>query len=278
MSLLDHVLKLDRRWIFLFVGVAVTVPLFLRIQQKIIVTPEVRGIYDAIEALPAGSRVLMPCDYDPGTAAELQPMAVTFLKQALSRRLRVIIVGLWPQGPQQADMALVEALKDPKVAANNPQYGVDYINLGFQAGNEIVIQRMGSGISELFPRDSRGRPIDQFPIMEGVQTFSSIGYPGTIEWVQFAGDRFHCRIGSGSTAVQAPQVYPYFPRQLTGILGGMKGASEYEEVTGFTGMGTRYMLSQSFAHSVVVLFILVGNIAFFVSRRLKRREGGEVRP
>jgi hypothetical protein len=166
----------------------------------------------------------------------------------------------------------------------NPQYGVDYINLGFQAGNEIVIQRMGTSIPDAFPRDSRGRPVGEFPIMQGVDNFSSLayvfnvsaGYPGTIEWVQFAGDRFHSRIGSGSTAVQAPQVYP-FPASSPG-LGGMKGAAEYEEVTGFSGMGTRYMLSQSFAHSVVVLFIIVGNLAFFVSRRRKRREGGEARP
>jgi hypothetical protein len=277
MSLLDRMLKLDRRWIYLFVGVAVAVPLFLKIPQKIPVTPETRGLYNAVETLPPGSKVLLACDYDPGSAAEIQPMAITFLKQALSRRLKVLIVGLWAQGPQQADLALVDALQDPKVAAVDPKYGIDYLNLGFQSGNEVVIQRMGSDIRAVFPRDSRGTPIDRFPIMNGVNDFTSIdfifnvsaGYPGTVEWVQFAGDRFHARIASGSTAVQAPQVYPYFPRQMVGLLGGMKGAAEYEEVTGFKGKGTKFMLAQSFSHIVVVFFILVGNIAFFLTRRRK---------
>jgi hypothetical protein len=280
MSLIETALKLDRRWIFLFVGIAVSLPLFLHFQQEIPITPEVRGINTVMDRLHPGARVLLACDYDPGTAAETQPMTVAFLKDAFTRHLRVIIMGLWPQGPQQADLALAEVLRDPKIRALNPQYGVDYINLGFQSGNEVVIQRMGSDIPAVFPRDSRGRPVGQFPIMEGVRDFNSVsfvfnvsaGYPGTVEWVQFAGDRFHSVIGSGSTAVQAPQIYPYFPRQLAGILGGMKGAAEYEELTGFRGKGMQYMLSQSFAHVVVVLFIIIGNLAYFLSRR---RRGGE---
>ena len=277
MRLADRMLRLDRRWIFLLVAAAVTVPLFLKWRQPITITPEARGVYDAVERLAAGSRVLLSCDYDPGTQAELQPMAVTFLRQCFSRRLRVIIMGLWPQGPQQADLALAEALKDPRIAALHPRYGIDYVNLGFQSGNEVVIQRMGSDIPAVFPQDARGEPISRLPIMDGVKDFSSIayifeltgGYPGSVEWVQFAGDRFHARIGCGSTAVGAPQIYPYFPHQLTGVLGGMKGAAEYEELTGFPGKGTVYMLSQSFAHVIVILFIVLGNLAFFYMRRRK---------
>jgi hypothetical protein len=278
MSLVDTALKLDRRWVFLMVAIAVAVPLFLNIQEKIPITPEVRGIQDALEKLPPGSKVLLACDYDPGTAAEIQPMTVAFLKYAFTHHLKVIIMGLWPQGPQQADLALAEVLADPEVKAEAPKYGVDYINLGFQSGNEVVIQRMGSDIPSVFPQDYRGQPISKFPIMDGVRNFNSIGfvfnmsagYPGTVEWVQFAGDRFHAKIGSGSTAVQAPQIYPYFPRQLAGLLGGMKGAAEYEELTGFAGKGERFMLSQSSAHMVVVLFVVVGNVAFFISRRRKK--------
>ncbi len=281
MGLLETALRVDRRIIFLLVAVAVTIPLFIKIEQEITVTPEVRGLHESVEKLPPGSKVLLACDYDPGTAAEIQPMAVTFIRQALTRGLRIIVMGLWPQGPQQAELAFAEALRDPQVAALSPEYGVDYINLGFQSGNEVVIQRMGSGIPAVFPRDFRGRPIGQFPIMHGVEDFRSIafvfnlsaGYPGTVEWVQFAGDRFHALIASGSTAVQTPQFYPYFPRQLAGIVGGMKGAAEYEVVTGLRGKGSQYMLSQSWSHVVVVAFIVIGNIAYFISRRTRGAGG-----
>lgn len=288
MSVLDRLLKIDRRWIYLLIALGVTVPLFLNAREEVPLTPEVQGIYEAIEKLPPGSRVLLACDYDPGTAAEIQPMTVTFLKQALSRRLRVVVVGLWPQGPLQANQALDEALEDPRVARVGVEYGVNYVNLGYQAGNEVAIQRMGSDITAVFPRDMHGEPVEKFPIMQGVHDFSSFayvmnissGYPGLVEWVQFAGDRFHATIGVGVTAVNAPLAYPYFPKQITGILGGMLGAAAYEQISGFAGKGQTYMLSQSAGHIVVILFIVVGNVAFFLARRRARKasagQGGQV--
>jgi hypothetical protein len=115
--------------------------------------------------------------------------------------------------------------------------------------------------------------------MEGVRDFGSIsfvmnvsaGFPGIREWIQFAGDRFHTPIGAALTAVSAPEMYPYYPNQMVGVLGGMKGAAEYEAITGFRGKGTTYMVAQSFAHVVVVLFVILGNVAYFLNRRRGRK-------
>ena len=77
MAVLDRMLRLDRRWIFLFVGVAVTVPLFLKVQQKIEVTPETRGDLRRRRGAPAriegdaGRATTIPA-----SAAEIQPMAI----------------------------------------------------------------------------------------------------------------------------------------------------------------------------------------------------------
>ncbi len=57
----------------------------------------------------------------------------------------------------------------------------------------------------------------------------SAGYPGSKEWVQYAVDALPAiRIVAGCTGVQAPLMYPYIPKQLTGLLGAIKGAAEYE--------------------------------------------------
>jgi hypothetical protein len=53
-------------------------------------------------------------------------------------------------------------------------------------------------------------------------------------------------------------------------MGGLKGAAEYEKLIGHTEAATKAMDVQSIAHSVIVLFIIIGNIAFFASRRKKR--------
>ena len=54
------------------------------------------------------------------------------------------------------------------------------------------------------------------------------GTPGLKEWILFAGDPGNIPIAGGVTAVQAPLMYPYYPAQMLGMMGGIKGAAEYE--------------------------------------------------
>jgi hypothetical protein len=294
-------LAIDRRIIFLVILLALSIPIFLHMKIDIGVTKEVRTFYNAIEALPAGSCILVSFDYDPGSEPELQPMAETGFRHLIKNHIKFAIIGLWPQGPMQANRALFtinqakgkyiyengDSLlvgRDIIVVGNDTiRYGKDFINLGFQSGNELVIQRMGSSIQAVFPNDGRyGRPVNTYPIMSGLARLSSFdfifnlsaGYPGTVEWVQFAVDRFHVPCGAGNTAVQAPQVYPYLDSgQLTGLMGGMKGGAEYEKLTGFLAKATMAMVSQTAAHIFVVLFIVIGNLAYFVTRGKNEKRG-----
>jgi len=270
---------IDRRTVFIFVAIAVILPFFMSISQEIRISPEVQQVYDAMGTLQPGSKVLVSFDYDPPSAPELQPMAEAFLTYCLANDISVIIMGLWPQGPQQANLALEVALQNVDVIAKDPEYGVDYVNLGFQTGNEFVIQRMGTDFRSMFQTDYSGRPYDDIPLVKNIKNFSNIdysfnlsaGYPGTQEWVQVAVDRYGLWMGGGNTAVQAPMMYTYLNAgQLEGLLGGMNGAAEFEKVVNITGKGTKFMLSQSFAHMVVIAFILIGNVAFFMGGRKKK--------
>jgi hypothetical protein len=291
--LFQRLLTIDRRIIFVVIFLALAIPIFFHMQMKIDVTSEVQLLYNTIESLPQGSRILAAFDYDPGSEPELQPMAEAGFRLFIKDHLKFAIIGLWPQGPMQANKALsvINQVRSGYIVKNGDtlrfgrdlivvdgdtiQYGIDFVNLGFQSGNELVIQRMGSSVSAAFPIDSRGLPIDQYPIMKGLNKLSdfdfiynlSAGYPGTVEWVQFAVDRFHVACGAGNTAVQAPQVYPYLNTgQLSGLMGGMKGGAEFERLTGHKAKATMAMVSQTFAHAFVVLFIIIGNLAFFVTR------------
>jgi hypothetical protein len=289
----------DRRTIFVFVGLAVVLPFFTTIKQPIKLSPEVEILFNAVQDLKPGAKVLVSFDYDPPSAPELQPMAEAFFYYCFKRDLKVIIIGLWPQGPQQAELAIQKTKQIPEIASKNIQYGVDYINLGFQSGNEFVIQRMGSSIKSMFATDFYGVPYDSLPLANGVTNFSNIeysfnlsaGYPGTVEWVQVAVDRYGVRMGAGNTAVQAPQVYPYLDSgQLKGLLGGLNGAAEFEKVVGLgghdgaqgfkqvagvLGKGTKFMVSQSAAHVIVLAFIIIGNAAFFLGER--RRKDNDIK-
>ena len=155
-------------------------------------------------------------------------------------------------------------------------YGVDYVNLGYMAGGIVTLLGMGSSIPNTYPSDYGGTPVGEIPLMQEVQNFDDIafvmevsaGTPGTREWVQQVQGRYRVALGSGTTAVGAPNFYPYVQSgQLTGLLGGLKGAAEYETLIGYPGDATKGMDAQSIVHALVVVFILLGNVVYLLSLR-----------
>jgi hypothetical protein len=267
---------IERRVVFIFVGVSLVLPFFMQFRLPIKPSPEVRASYDVITKLPPGSTVLVSYDYDPPSAPELQPISDAFLKYAFEHGLKVIMVGLWPQGPQQADLSVEAAFAANPALREKIRYGINYVNLGFQSGNEFVILRMGESFKSMFPVDQQYTPYDSLPLMKNIRNFSNVdlgldlsaGRPGTAEWVQVAVDRYNLKMTTANTAVQAPLAYPYLKSgQITGLMGGMTGAAEFEILTQKPGKAMTYMLSQTFAHVIVMIFIIIGNVVYFRSRK-----------
>jgi hypothetical protein len=275
---LSRLRYLDRRWIFLAVGLLVVVPL----QMEFHVAPvkpsaRAKGFYDAIERLPAGSTVLLAGDYDPGTIAENHPMFLAAVRHLMAKNLKVIAVELYPGGPPLADRALHDGAEE-----FHKTEGIDFVNLGYKSGNEVVMSQMGSSIPRTFPTDRRGVPVSELRIMKGVENFGQIallvsisaGYPGTKEWVQQIVSRYHVPMVAGVTAVSAPEYYPYLQAgQLQGLLGGMAGAAEYEVLVGHPALATRGMDAQSLAHIFIAFMILLGNAAALLTPKAERKQG-----
>ncbi len=273
---LSSLKKLDRRWIFLAVALLVVIPLAVGIRiAPVAPSPRARGFYDAIEKVPRGSTVLLAGDYDPSTVAENYPMHLAAARHLMSRDIKIIGLALYPGGPPLTDQVLRLA-----AAEYGKKDGTDYVNLGYKAGNELVMSQMGSSIPRTFPVDRRGVPIDQIPVMRGIQNYSSFpllvsisaGYPGTKEWVQQVVSRYHLPMVAGVTAVSAPEYYPYLQTgQLRGLLGGMAGGAEYEVLVKHPALATRGMDAQSLAHIFIALMIILGNLAFLGEDRSRRR-------
>lgn len=266
MNGLNWLRDLDRRWLFLAVGLLVVVPLVSGFHiAPIEPGHRARGFYDAIESLPAGSTVLLAGDYDPGTIAENYPAHLAAARHLFRKNIKVIAIALYPGGPPLTDEVLTIAAQE-----YGKTLGVDYVNLGYKAGNELVMSRMGLSIPGTYPVDRRGVPVEEIPVMNGIRNYNdfallvnvSAGYPGTKEWVQQVVSRYHIPMVAAVTAVSAPEYYPYLQtKQLLGLLGGMAGAAEYEVLVEKEGLATRGMDAQSLAHVFIAILIILGNLA-----------------
>ena len=277
--LIDLILKLgtvDRRWIFLIIGTVVIIPLFFPLGLPIRATKTTQKVYDTIEALPHGSKVLISCEYGPSTKPEIHPMTLAVMRHLFKNNHKVYVTCLWPDGQFLAE----EALDQVGGKEYGLKYGEDYVLLGFRPGNEAVVKGIVSNLRKLYTIDSRGTKVTEIPMMDGIHRFedfdflfsASAGYPGTIEWVQYAVDPTNVPMATGTTSIQVNDVMPYVAAgQINGILAGMPGAAEYEALIGVPGIGTSGMDAQSVAHLVIVLFIVLGNIGYLIEQQRSKK-------
>ena len=267
---------MDRRWIFIIIALVVLLPLFFPIGLPIRPTDSTQTAYDAMDDLEHGSNVLVSFEYGPSTKPEIHPMTYAVLRHLFKNKHKVYITCLWPDGQFMAE----EAIEEIAEQEFNLTYGKDYVLLGFRPGNEAVVKGIVSNIRKLYSTDARGTLTDKIPMMEGINKLAdfdfiftaSAGYPGTVEWVQYGADPTGVPMSTGVTSIQVNEVMPYVQSgQVKGILAGMPGAAEYEKLVGIPGIGTSGMDAQSVAHVVIVLFIIFGNVAFFIERQRQKK-------
>lgn len=276
---------LDRRWVFLLMFLAVSLAILAGVRFPEKPSKMTRDIFAAVDDLPEGSRILVALDYDPAGRGELQPMANAFTRHCALKKHKIYYMTIWPQGPpiiQNCISILEKEFPDY-------EYGVDYVNLGFRAGLEGVIKVIVTNLKQSFSTDQAGTRLDQIAMTRDIKSIQemdlivsvSAGDPGVKEWIQYASTPYSIPTVSGCTGVQAPIVYPYIPRQLIGVLGGIKSAAEYEQalIEGYPVLAEnenaqealRRMGPQVVAHVLMIALIILGNVIFF----MEQKRGGQ---
>ena len=279
--------SLDRRIIFLIVGLSVLIPLLKPdwVNLPIRPTPESQIVFDEINKLKEGDKILLSFEYGPSTKPEIHPMAIAILKHLYVKNIQVYGFALWPDGNFMSTEAFSEVSDD-----YDKIYGIDYVNLGYKPGQEAVIKGIASDIRTLYTVDLQGTPINDIPMMKDVINIEdfdfvfslSAGFPGTKEWVQYACAPKNIPLSTGCTSIQVTDIMPYVENnQIRGILAGMPGAAEYESLVerelremgkpGKPGEASGMMAAQSIAHVVIVLFIIFGNISYYITRKKIRK-------
>ncbi len=275
--------SLDRRIIFLIVGLSVLIPLLKPewVNLPIRPRPESQIVFNEINKLNEGDKILLSFEYGPSTKPEIHPMSIAILKHLFANNIQVYGFALWPDGNFMSTEAFSEVSHD-----YGKKYGIDYVNLGYKPGAEAVVKGIAADIRALYTVDLKGTPIDDIPMMKdvvNVENFDfvfslSAGFPGSTEWVQYACDPKNIPLSTGVTSIQVTDILPYVENgQIRGILAGMPGAAEYEslveaelkemELSVKPGKASSMMAAQSIAHVIIVLFIIFGNITYYITRK-----------
>ncbi|MFQ5963659.1 MAG: hypothetical protein ACE5KZ_05180 [Candidatus Scalinduaceae bacterium] len=267
---MERLLRIDRRYIFVFVALAVTIPLLIRFNLPVPATREVKGIYDKIDSLSEGAHVLIAFDFDPASKEELLPMALALLHHCFKKNVKVVGMTLNPGGTGLADSAIADTGKQYEKVNKE-----DYVFLGYKTGVELVMINMGENIYSAFPKDFYGNTTVDLPALKGVQSLTDFDYVidlasgASIEaWIAFGKEKYDFELGAGCTAVIGPDMYPFLQaKQINGLMSGLKGAAEYETLIKRKSSAVAGMSPQSVVHVIVVLFVIFGNFIYFMSGR-----------
>jgi hypothetical protein len=290
MQFFERLMMMDRRWVFLFLAAVCFFTYYVEYDVPIYVEPETERIYTFIDSLPEGDIILLAIDYDPNSMAELHPMTYTIVEHAWRKNLRLIITALSQNGPGMADQAIRDISDSLAMPAtyNGVEYpareivnGEDYVFLGYKPYYALVILGMGQDFRLPFPNDYYGTPLDSLPMMRRVVNYDHVACvislsSGTISdgWISYGQGRFGFPLFFGLTGVMTAQYYPFYGSgQLSGLMGGMLGAAQYEFLADNYGLARDAMKVQLPAHVIIILFIIMGNVGYFASRRRERLGG-----
>lgn len=295
--------RLDRKVIYIFVVVALAFPLVFGISQPATPLPAARKIFDKVEsiarereeALAAGRPyrkvVLVAVDWGPHTRAECYPQTESIVRHLMARGVPFVIITLVNDGA-----GYTREIPRKLAREYNREYGKDWVDLGFKPGGSILVRQMAKDFQDAVKTDHKGTPVSELDVTKNIRDAGDIsllaemtGLVGFFNWwVQFfQTDRARPDFVHGCTSVTIAEAYAYLESgQIVGLFEGIAGAAAYNEIledsrkTGepHASTGPRaHMTSQSFAHIVIIVLIIMGNVGLYVRRRMaaaERRGGG----
>ncbi|MCL5037932.1 MAG: hypothetical protein M1269_12600 [Chloroflexi bacterium] len=275
MSFFEKINKLDKRIIFLILALAVIIPLIFPLKVLPSISKPVRSVYDFIEKLSEGSNCVLCFDYYATTTVECEPAARAVARHLLSRNMKIVTYSLIPDGTTMSMRVMKEVGDDL-----GKTYGVDYAVLGYKTGTMIAIKSFDEDVYSTFPNDAYGKPVEELPIMKNFRNARDVAFLFTVAdnasinyHIMMDFSEKHIPVAGSCTAVSAPELYPYLNSgQLLGLLGGLRGAAEYEVLINHPGIGIKCMDAQSIAHFTIAFLILISNVAYFMTFRKGKKK------
>lgn len=264
-----------RHWIFLGLLVVIVAAMLLNISLKTPPSAETLRFHWFIDSLPDSSTVMISFDHEASALPEIRPLTIAILRHAFARGHRLVGVALLAEGT-----GIGYRLLDQVAHEYEKSYGVDYVYLGFQPQSIAAILSMGESLEKTFPSDYFGAPYYSLPLMTPIENLSQIAAVISIadgslttHWIEYGRARFNVRVAGAVTGAMMTSYDPYLASgQLSAMVGGLRGAAEYEQLINQRGSGSRGMLAQTSGHLYVIAMILAGNIIYLRSRRRGRGE------
>ncbi|MGI6524691.1 MAG: hypothetical protein ACOX2O_05280 [Bdellovibrionota bacterium] len=284
---------LQRRLIYIFVLLALSLPLIFEYSSPPARMPAAEAAFKSVEDLKVatGEIAFVALDFGPSTKAENESQALVLIEHLMRKRIPFALFSYYFQAepfltsiPEQVVNKLEKEYPDQVW-----RYGHDWVNLGYRPGAGMLIQAIpkSENLVQLFKKDARGNSLEHIPAFSKVRTIKDIkllleitSLTGVFDvYIQyFQAGKYKPPFIHGATSISVPGVFIYLDSgQLNGLLEGISGAAWYSELLSKKykdrAVDSAQVLNTSLgiAHLVIIFLILLGNVVAFVELYRRRQ-------
>lgn len=270
-SILARLQNVDSRIIYTLLIIVLVAPLLKPLGMPIPISSIVQKSYNTVNSLKPGDVVVYSFEFGAGDYPEGEGAGVALKRHLFSKNVKIIFV----TSNDQAPLVLLRSLQSAGIPPDK-KYGVDYAFLGYMAGGETAIAALASNMRTTFKVDQYGTPIEQLPIMNGVNSARDVqmlvveggGQETPTQYVRQWYTPYKITYLQICISVVGPTLQPFLNAgQIVAMIVGASGGAQYELLIKRPGVAVASMDAQAFGHFLIIAFIILGNVAYFVTKR-----------
>ncbi len=311
MSLGEKMQSVPKPILYLVLVLLTSLPLFKELNVPNKPNEASEDFYATVMAVPEGSTILIQSDWTGSTRGESGGEFESLMRILMRRKIKFAVYAAGdPQAPQVVKDS-ISRVNDERKLSGQPGYKQwdDWISLGNLPNAEAANQAIANNVQTAFPGrkaipSTGGSPQDVFdsPVLKGHTKLSDFpllvvvtaSNTATIAIERYAGK---VKMAQMVTGVMGPETLNYYPKQVVGLVVGLKGVYDIEtlmeggintadphtikddngkfqgkSVEGFPGelnkgKATRYYPTLHFAFALLIIAVLIGNIGMFLAKK-----------
>jgi len=202
---------------------------------------------------------------------DMSESVTTVWKDLREREANVL---LWSSSPDNA--ATLNKYLLPVIYGlepqNHPDYGVKFVNLGYVAGGNQLLEQWKDSVSEITPIDAYGNRLEDLPMMSNfnelkVEADLMIGLDARgLETIYVV--RYNTPVlEMGGTDSASYLALSYTAGYFKGMIMGQRGGAEYEILSGIPGNARSYLQNTFTISTIMVIIMIVSNVRYVLNKQ-----------
>jgi hypothetical protein len=219
-----------------------------------------------------GTRILI---LNSGETAKLwgdmSEAVITVWKDLTARGANILLWSSSPANEETINKYLIPLMYGA-TPQDHPDYGVKFVNLGYVAGGNALLEQWRDDLMAITTVDAYGNNLADMPMMSNfnelkVDADLMIGFDARgLETIYVV--RYNTPVlEMGGTDSASYLAMSYTAGYFQGMLMGQRGGAEYELLSGIPGKAMSYLQNSFTISTVMVIIMIVANVQYVLKKK-----------